>query len=100
MVGFRALDISLFVRLQYSHRRSEKDGPAVIGYEQAFQPRSCFPSKAPHQMDPTGQRSPAAHKHAPECAHCVPNESLSVGGANRALWNPMHSRIDGADADA
>src|SRR5579875_220834 len=51
---FSSLDYSSFVRLYFANRRSEKDGPAVIGYEEAFQPRSRFSS-----YSSKNERSPA-----------------------------------------
>src|SRR5579883_1920681 len=38
------LTFRLFFAYYSTHRRSEKEGPAVIGYEQAFQPRTRFSS--------------------------------------------------------
>lgn len=38
----RGLTVRFLFAYNITHRRSEKEGPAVIGYEQAFQPRSQF----------------------------------------------------------
>ncbi len=54
---FPRIDISPFLRLSYHNRRSQNDGAAVIGYGQAFQPRTCLPSHHQRRNPPT-VRSP------------------------------------------
>ena len=53
------LTFRLFFAYHSTYRRSEKDGPAVIGYEQAFQSRSCFPSDPLKKNTVSGSVCPA-----------------------------------------